>query len=126
MPVKVFISIPLSVVLVFAFMQAPSLHVHSHEATERHAATFLHTHVPHVEAPSESPEWRDFDPDDDAQFLNWTLIAPNYDGLAPLYLVESTVILLAPVLSEWRTAILRPSAHDPPVSKTTSPRAPPV
>lgn len=127
MLVKVLNSILLNLVLLVAFMQAPSLHAHVHEATERHTAPFLHTHAPHLEAPlSGSPEWRDFDPDDDAEFLNWAAIAPNCDGFAPLFVVASSVILPLPILSESRTALLRPSTHDPPACKTTRPRAPPV
>jgi hypothetical protein len=83
--------------------------------------------MPHVEAShSRGPEWRDFDPDDDAQSLTWASIAPNDDGLAPIILRDCAVI--APVLSVagWQTTDLRPSAHDPPASRATPPRAPPV
>ena len=126
-PVKFLVSILLNVALLLAFMQAPSLHVHAHEATERHVATFLHTHLAHVEAPlSGHPEWRDLDPDDDAQFLSWVSMAPSDEGLVPVILVSSNVILPAPVVSEWQTMTLRPSAHDPPALNATTPRAPPV
>ena len=127
MLVRFVVSILLNVVMLLAFMQAPSLHVHAHEATERHAASFIHTHLPHVEAPlSDREEWQDLDPDDDAQFLSWVSFRPSYEGLAPLILIASNVILPAPVVGKWHSAVLRPSAHDPPALNATTPRAPPV
>lgn len=112
--------------LLLAFLQAPSLHVHSQEATQRHAGAFLHTHFAHRVAPlSNRAEWRDLDPDDDAQFLIWVSIAPS-DGLpAPVILVASNVIR-PPIGSQWQMTILRLCAHDPPALNATTPRAPPV
>jgi hypothetical protein len=127
MSVRLLTAVLVNVALLFAFMQAPSLHVHAHEATGRHVAGFLHAHVPHVEAPlSDAAEWRDIDADEDAQFLNWTSITPSYAGLAPVTLVQSAVVLPAPAVSEWQTTILRLRAHDPPNLNSTPPRAPPV
>jgi hypothetical protein len=108
-------------------MQAPSAHIHAHEATERHEGVFLHVHMPHIEAPgSDNPEWRDLDPDDDAQSLNWTPIAPNSEGLAPVILREYTLGVPVLALADWQMTDLRPSAHDPPTSRATPPRAPPI
>ena len=127
LPVKFFISILLSATTVLALAQAPSLHVHGHEATEQHAASFIHTHISHLEAaPSGQAEWRDIDPDDDAQFLNWVSITPNDHGFVPVILIASSVSLPVPARITWRTTVLRPNAHDPPALNATSPRAPPV
>ena len=126
MLVKLFVSILLDVALLLAFVQAPSSHVHAHEATERHIAGFLHTHVPHVEAPlSGHAEWRDFDPDDDAHFLSWVSTAPGGEGLATAILLASYVAPPAPIVVTRQTTVLRPRAHDPPAIKAISPRAPP-
>lgn len=116
-----------SVAVLLAFVQAPSAHIHEHEATERHDGSFLHLHVPHIEVPdSDGPEWRDLDPDDDAQSLNWASLAPSYEGLVPVVLRECTVIVPVLAIANWQMTDLRPSAHDPPTSRATPPRAPPI
>lgn len=113
--------------LLLAFIQAPSLHVHPHEDTEQHAGSFLHSHIEHAKAPAGSlPEWRDFDPDDDAQFLNWVPATPSDPGLAPVILTVSPVVIPAFVVGQRRHIAFRPSAHDPPALNATSPRAPPT
>jgi hypothetical protein len=113
--------------LLLAFMQAPSLHIHPHETAEPHEAGFLHTHVAHFEAPlSNQPEWRDLDPDDEPQFLNWFLTSPTDWRFTPVILTTSKIVLPLPEVSEWRTVMLKPSAHDPSALNATRPRAPPV
>jgi hypothetical protein len=127
MLVKSAISIMLNVALLLAFLQAPSLHVHAHEATQRHAGTFFHTHFAHgVHPPLRGAEWRDLDPADDARFLSWVSMVPSDNGLAPAVLAASTVILPIRVVTEWQTTILRPRAHDPPALSAAPPRAPPA
>lgn len=118
----------LNVALLLSFLQAPSLHVHAHEATRRHVGTFFHTHFGHHGVPpaSSQAEWRDLSPDEDAQFLSWVSKTASDNGPVPVVLVDSTVILHAPVLTEWQTTILRPRAHDPPSLNATPPRAPPA
>ena len=113
--------------MLLAFVQAPSLHVHQHEANQRHAGAFLHTHFAHDQAahPKQS-EAQVIDPDDDAQFLSWLLDVPGNSGFAPVILAASALVIPAPELSAWPTIALRPSAHDPPVLTATPPRAPPV
>jgi len=76
--------------------------------------------------PGTFPEWRDFDPDDDVQFLNWVPAGPNDSGLAPVFLTLTPVTIPAPAASERRTRAFRPSAHDPPPLNATGPRAPPA
>jgi len=126
-PVRLLTSVVLNAVLLLAFLQAPSLHIHAHESTERHVAGFLHTHVSHVAGPtSDHAEWRNLDPDDDAQFLSWFLMSPTNWGFAPVILIAPKIVVPLPELSERRTMILRPNAHDPPALDAATPRAPPV
>lgn len=113
--------------LLLAFLQAPSSHVHPHEGIKQHAGSFLHTHFGHVKARQGTlPEWRDYDPDDDFQFLSWVPSGPNDSGLAPVILTLSPVTIPTLGASERRTRAFRPSAHDPPSLKASSPRAPPA
>ena len=125
---KLLVSILLNMVLLHALVQAPSSHVHAHEATQRHVASFLHTHVSHKHAPiSDHRQWRELDPDDDAQFLTWAPMVPNGgEGLGPVTLVPFHVAPQVPVVSRRQTTTLRPSAHDPPILAALSPRAPPL
>ena len=88
---------------------------------------FLHTHVAHFEeAISDHPEWRDFHPDDDAQFLSWFLASLTDWVSTPVILSASNIVPAIPEAREWRTVIPQPSAHDPPGLNATPPRAPPV
>ena len=120
-------SIVVNLALLLAFVQAPSLHVHPHETTEGHEAGFLHTHVAHFEAPlSTQPEWRDLDPDDDAQFLDWFLTSRTDWRFTPVILSASKIVLHLLQVGERRTVMLQPSAHDPPALNATPARAPPV
>ncbi len=125
--VRVLTSVLAKLALLLAFMQATSLHVHSHEITERHVGGFFHTHLEHAGSHSGSvPEWRDFDPDDDAQALNWTPANPSDSELAPVILAASYITTPTLGLTARRNIAFRPSAHDPPALDATSPRAPPT
>jgi hypothetical protein len=121
------ISVLLNAVLLLAFVQAPSSHIHAHESTARHVAALLHTHVPHVERPrSHRTEWRGLDPDEDARFLSWFVASRAQYGFAPVILTACKIPAPLFEVSEWQTTKLRPSAHDPPTLDATTPRAPPV
>ncbi|MGI8744556.1 MAG: hypothetical protein ACR2NN_18680 [Bryobacteraceae bacterium] len=124
---RVLTSVLANLALLLAFVQAPSLHVHPHETTARHLGSFFHTHLAHAGTHSGSvPEWRDFDPDDDAQLLNWTPANPSDSGLAPVILAAFYITTPMLALVTRRHIAFRPNAHDPPASTSTSPRAPPA
>jgi hypothetical protein len=110
-----------------AFAQAPSAHMHAHESTGRHVGKFLHTHVPHAAPPaSQDPEWRAYDPNEDAVFLNWSVSSPSDDEFTAVALPEARLSPPLPGLGEWRHVTLLPTAHAPPPLTSRSPRAPPV
>lgn len=117
----------LNCALLLSFLQAPASHVHSHEATQQHTADFFHSHVKLFEVTSSnSAEWRDHDPDDDAQFLTWFVTNLTEWEYTPAILRSSDLNLPFRNVSESRKRILRPSSHDPPSLDAIPPRAPPV
>ena len=125
--VRLLTSVLANLALLLAFVQAPALHVHSHETTERHAGSLIHTHLEHAGTHSGLlPEWRDFDPDDDARLLNWTAANPSDSGLASVNLTAFYITTPKLGLTARRNIAFRPNAHDPPALDATSPRAPPT
>jgi hypothetical protein len=67
------ISILMNLMLALTFLQAPFLHVHEHEETQRHPGGFFHSHFLHHHhlAASKSAEFSGLDPDDDAVYQQW-------------------------------------------------------
>ncbi len=107
------ISILMNLSLALTFMQAPFLHVHQHEETQRHRGRFFH------------PEISDLDPDDDAIFQHW--YSATFSDLSTPAFVPTFVYAFVPVTSS--EPFLEPdilSGHDPPRLTCTSPRSPPV
>ena len=112
--------------LVLAFVQAPFLHIHLHESTEKHSGAFLHSHFAHLEAShSTQPALRDLNPDDDAQFQNWFSVTTSDAGFTPVILT-SLCSVAAPQITNWRPVAIEPSAHSPPLLNAATPRAPPA
>jgi len=125
--VRRLISILMNLSLVLTFLQAPFLHVHQHEETQRHRGGFFHTHFPrhHHVSTSKSPELSDLDPDDDAVFQHW-FSATVSDFSTPVF-IPTFAYTFAPTWSS--EPFLEPdilSGHDPPRLTCTSPRSPPV
>ena len=121
------ISILMNLVLALTFVQAPFLHVHLHEDTQRHPGAFFHTHFPHRHhlAASKSPELRGLDPDDDAVFQYWFSTTVN-DFSTPAFIPTYAYVVVPTGSSE---PFLEPeilSGHDPPRLTCTAPRSPPV
>ena len=112
--------------LLLTFVQAPALHTHQHEATQRHSGGFLHFHF-HLRSvhPGAGREFRNLDPDDDAQFQNWFSATSADAGLSPVVLTESFCIT-APESSERSLDAPLQKGHDPPLLCSKSPRAPPA
>ena len=120
-----FITVAVNLALCFAFVQAPFLHVHQHEATQRHPGAFLHLHLESAR-PTGGPEFRNLDPDDDAQFQDWFAATTSSDaGLTAVILGESFCIY-APEFSGWLAEAPLPNGYDPPLLCIKNPRAPPA
>ena len=112
--------------MALAFVQAPFLHIHEHESTERHAGAFFHSHFAHVEANhSSKPVLRDLDPDDDAQFQQWFSATTIDSGVTPVVLI-SFFSVPAPQFVNWSPGAVEPSAHGPPLLNAAGPRPPPA
>jgi hypothetical protein len=126
MGVRSFISMLMNLALALTFVQAPFLHVHEHEDTQRHPGGFFHTHFPHrYLSASKSPEVRGLDPDDDAVFQQW-FSATISDHSIPAF-IPTFAYTIAPVWSP--EPFLEPnilSGHDPPRLSRAAPRSPPV
>jgi len=119
-------SVLLSLALLVAFVEAPFLHTHQHEATQRHAGAFLHFHVRSAHPIGRSPEFRGLDPNEDAQYQAWfSATATDSGSMIPVIHAEP-FSLPAPEPSEWSIETPRRTGHDPPLISPRSPRAPPV
>ena len=121
------VSILMNLLLVLTFVQAPFLHVHEHEDTQRHPGGFFHTHFPHHHhlSASKFPELRDLDPDDDAVFQHW-FSATLKDVSTPVFI---PVFVYTATLTWSSEPLLEPnilSGHDPPCLSHSAPRSPPV
>jgi hypothetical protein len=112
--------------LCLAFVQAPFQHVHQHEATQKHPGAFLHLHLESVSPAGHGPEFRNLDPDDDAQLQDWLSATTSSDaGLTSVVLAES-VCVRAPELSGRTAEAPLPHGYDPPLLCIKNPRAPPA
>ena len=119
-------SILVNVVLLVAFVQAPFLHTHLHEATQKHAGGFLHVHFRSVSPVSTSPALRGFDPDEDAIYEGWFSAPPVDSGsVTPVIYVEPFSFAI-PASVGWPVETPLEVGHDPPLLCPRSPRAPPV
>jgi hypothetical protein len=124
--VRPFTSITVILALCLTFVQAPFLHVHQHEVTQKHPGAFLHLHLESKHPAGGGPEFRNLDPDDDAQFYNWfSTITSSDAGLTSVILAES-VRVHAPELSGWAAEAPLPNGCDPPLLCISNPRAPPA
>ena len=120
------LSIPLSLVVFIAFLDAPFLHTHQHEGTQRHPGPVFHLHVKLAHPASKTPEFRGLDPDDDAQLQSWFSVTPtDSQSIIPALPAEPLSI---PVLERSRWAVEAPLqiGHDPPFLSPRNPRAPPA
>lgn len=124
--VRFVLCIVVNVSLALAFVQAPFLHVHQHESTEKHAGAFIHTHFLHIALyQSSKPELRNLNPDDDAQFQGWFAATTGDSAFSPVILT-SMFAVPRPAMSSCPVIPIEPNAHGPPPPAATVPRAPPV
>jgi hypothetical protein len=127
MDVRSCISILMNLVLAVTFLQAPFLHVHEHESTERHPHGFFHTHYPHHHhlSAAKSLELRGLDPDDDAVFQQW--FSATISDLSTPAFIPTFVSTVTPIWScEPFLELNILSGHDPPRRSRSAPRSPPV
>jgi len=111
--------------LLVAFLEAPYLHVHQHEATQQHPGAFLHFHLKAAHVFGNSSEFRSLDPDDDALTENWVSAHPIVPDFSPVILAERCSIA-EPEQTDYPVEAPKNTGHDPPLKSTISPRAPPV
>jgi hypothetical protein len=121
------ISILMNLMLALTFLQAPFLHVHEHEETQRHPGGFFHSHFLHHHhlAASKSAEFSGLDPDDDAVYQQW-FSATIGDFSTPAF-TPTFAYTFTPTWSS--EPFLEPeilSGHDPPRRSRSAPRSPPV
>src|SRR5260370_5749348 len=121
MCVRRWISILMNLALALTFVQAPFLHVHRHEVTQRHRHGFFHAHFPHLHPlHSDSPGVRGFDPDDDAVYQQW-FSATTVDTVTPVYLVSTAHTFTPKWTSEPNFDAEIQSGHDPPRRSRSTP-----
>jgi len=119
-------SILLSLALLVAFVQAPFMHTHQHEATQKHAGAFLHFHLRLASAASGRPELRGLDPNDDALYAGWISASPTHSGSITPVVREEPFSLFIPERTGWTVETPLGIGHDPPLIRRNSPRAPPA
>jgi hypothetical protein len=126
MNVRRCISILMNLVLALAFVEAPFLHVHEHEETQRHAGGFFHIHFPHHHlSASKRSQFSGLDPDDDAVYQRW--FSATISDLSTPAFIPTFVYTFTPTWSS--EPLLEPdilSGHDPPLRSRSAPRSPPV
>jgi hypothetical protein len=108
-----------------AFLRAPLDHIHSHDVENHPHGGFFHSHLPHAAAESSGPAWHDYDPDEDAQALDWfhPVTSPGWIFAAILSAVAD---FDPPAVAERTPSAAEPRAHDPPAFTPSSPRSPPA
>jgi hypothetical protein len=111
--------------LVLAFVQAPFLHTHQHQATQRHPAPFIHLHLKSTHPAGSGPEMRGLDPDDDAQIQNWFSQAPTISGWTP-GILPASFRPSTPEGGRWMLEAPLEMGHDPPLLGNKGSRAPPA
>jgi hypothetical protein len=123
--VRPLISILANLALLVAFLEAPFLHIHQHEATQRHPGAFLHFHLKTLHFAGSGPEFQSLDPDDDVLLQTWVSASPINSGLIPIILAEP-FLLTVPEQSGWTVDAPPHTGHDPPLILLQNPRAPPL
>ena len=119
-------SILSSLALLVAFVQAPFMHTHLHEATQKHAGGFLHVHFRPLSPVSTTPELRTLDPNEDVLYEGWFSAPPvNFGPITPLIHAESLALLM-PERGGWILETPLRVGHDPPLLCPKSPRGPPA
>ena len=123
---RAFLSSFLTLAVLTAFAEAPFLHTHQHEATQQHPGQFLHLHLKTAHSVGTGHEFRDLDPNEDAQYQNWfSTTGPDSGSIAPA-IPAQRFALAAPELTRQPTEAPLKIGHDPPLLDPQSPRGPPA
>jgi hypothetical protein len=113
--------------LALTFLRAPFMHDHEHEENNSHPGGIFQAHFAHIEKPSTTPQFRDFDPDDDARDQNWfSAVNANVDLVFAVPVDVKTFEFALVSDPEPYAQLPIESGHDPPVRDQTAPRAPPL
>jgi hypothetical protein len=108
------------IALALTFLQAPFMHVHEHE----HSGPIFHAHYRHIQDLNKAPQFRDFDPDDDAHDQSWFSTIVNHLAVQ-LAVPQQVFCFMPPIESELFPAAQIKTGHDPPKLTQSSPRSPP-
>jgi hypothetical protein len=120
--------VALSVALQLAALSAPLVHAHPDEhATEHHGAHEIHAHFSHHAATSSTSDASAIDHDEDSDRAVYLRVfvgvpAASFEIAAA---VPETFAIAAPVETPSLQPLFGTHAHDPPLARSTSPRAPP-
>ena len=109
--------------LLLGFAQAPLAHTHRSDPDHRNATAMPHSHLPLLS--DQRLSLYGPDDDDDAQPVDWVVLAK--DSSPPfVFEVREPVVALAPPSRYEIPQAPAPRAHDPPGLIKLPPRAPPV
>lgn len=119
-------AILVSLALLGAFIEAPFLHIHQHEATQRHPGAFIHLHIESRHSSSGGPELRGLDPNEDAIPQGWFSATSTDSGLNTSIILTEPFRFEIPERTGWIVEGPLPVGHDPPLLFARSPRPPPA
>jgi hypothetical protein len=120
------VSILLNLAVLIAYVEAPFLHTHQHEATQRHPGPFLHFHLKSAHDASRTREFRSLDPNEDAQYQTWFRATTPESGSSPAVIPTGPFVLPALQSSARVADPPLPAGHDPPFIGPKNFRAPPA
>jgi hypothetical protein len=121
--VRLSLSICVSLAVLASYVQAPFMHTHQHEVTQKHPAPLLHLHLQDA---AKTPAIRSLDPDDDVQYENWFAATTGHPGSHALVVAFGD--FSAPTLECMGRAAQTPLpiSHGPPGVSPPNLRAPPA
>jgi hypothetical protein len=108
----------------WAFVQAPFLHVHLEES-DHPPAPLTQLHIPKSHG-STGPTIAAHSADDDAIIIEWRIASPPAQPVIADLPVTWTDIYEPPSVISFATDVPQPRAHDPPELGPRQPRSPPA
>ena len=122
--VRAFGTILSTATLMWAFVQAPFLHVHLEES-DRPPASLNHLHIPKSDSCT-GPTIAAHSADDDAITIEWRIASPGAHPVIADLPVRRIAISEPPSVISFATDVPQPRAHDPPDLGPSQPRSPPA